>query len=359
MNKMQEKNSTEISKDELNERKDKLINFLKEKKEWIYLLVLAFLIFISAYIRTRNIPLLKDITTGTWTLGPDLDPFLFLRWTKYIIENGSLMSLDPMRYVPLGYDTAGEMVLLPYMMAWFYKFLAFFSNEVTVTYSAILFPVFMFGLAVIAFFLFSRKIFDKEGKQTRNIIALIATTFFILIPSLLPRTIAGIPEKEAASFFFLFIAFYFFLEAISSKNLKKGLTFGILAGISTGLLALIWGGVLFVFFTIPAAVLLSFLFGKIKEKEFLSLAVSPGNFTEVKQMLEYVFRMIDKKVELKEALDAPEHFIEGRTAEIIFNKKRIGFIGEVHPRVLRNWKIKMPVALFEINLDDVLEEFEN
>jgi len=197
-----------------------------------------------------------------------LDPFLFLRWAKYIVENGSLMAHDAMRYVPLGYDTAGEMKLLSYMMAWFYKFLAFFSNEVTVTYSAILFPVFMFGLAVIAFFLFSRKIFDKEGKQTRNIIALIATTFFILIPSLLPRTIAGIPEKEAASFFFLFIAFYFFLEAISSKNLKKGLTFGILAGISTGLLALIWGGVLFVFFTIPAAVLLSFLFGKIKEKEF-------------------------------------------------------------------------------------------
>src|SRR3989338_9176721 len=98
---------------------------------------------------------------------------------------------------------------------------------------------------------------------------------------------------------------------------------------------------------------------EIKEKEFLSLAVSPGNFTEVKQMLEYVFRMVDKKVELKEAQRVPEHFIEGRTAEIIFNKKRIGFIGEVHPRVLRNWKIKMPVALFEINLDDVLEELEN
>ena len=62
-----------------------------------------------------------------------------------------------------------------------------------------------------------------------------------------------------------------------------------------------------------------------------------------------------KKVDLKETEKTPEHFIEGRTAEIIFNKKRIGFIGEVHPRVLRNWKIKMPVALFEISLDDVLK----
>ena len=94
---------------------------------------------------------------------------------------------------------------------------------------------------------------------------------------------------------------------------------------------------------------------EIKEKEFLSLAVSPGNFTEVKQILEYIFRMIDKKVDLKETEKTPEHFIEGRTAEIIFNKKRIGFIVEVNPRVLRNWKIKMPVALFEISLDDVLK----
>ena len=64
--------------------------------------------------------------------------------------------------------------------------------------------------------------------------------------------------------------------------------------------------------------------------------------------------MVDKKVELKEAQRVPEHFIEGRTAEIIFNKKKIGFIGEIHPKTLRNWKIKMPVALFEIEMDGVL-----
>ena len=67
--------------------------------------------------------------------------------------------------------------------------------------------------------------------------------------------------------------------------------------------------------------------------------------------------MTEKKIELKETADIPEHFIEGRTAEVIFNKKRIGFVGEIHPKILRNWKIKMPVALFEIVLDDILKEF--
>ena len=256
------------AKYELDERKEKVISFLKEKKDWAYYLILSFIVLVSVYIRTRNIPKLKDVATGTWTLGPDLDPFLFLRWAKHIVEHGSLMAFDTMRYVPLGYDTAGEMKLLSYMIAWFYHFLSFFSKEVTVTYSAILFPVIMFGLTVIAFFLFARKIFYKENKKIRNIIALIATAFFVVIPSLLPRTIAGIPEKESAAFFFMFMTFYLFLEAFTSKEIKKSLIFGMLSGISTALMALIWGGVLFIFFTIPAAFLLCFILGKVKKKDF-------------------------------------------------------------------------------------------
>ncbi len=97
---------------------------------------------------------------------------------------------------------------------------------------------------------------------------------------------------------------------------------------------------------------------RITEKECLCLATSPGNFTEVRQALEYLSRMIGKKIELKETEKIPEHFIEGRTAEVLFNKKRIGFVGEVHPKILMNWKIKMPVALFEIELDDILKDLE-
>jgi len=267
-----------VTKDELKERKEKVVNFLSKKRDWIYYLILAFIVWISVNIRTRNIPKLKDITTGTWTLGPDLDPFLFLRWTEYIVEHGKLFVLDTMRSVPLAdicsgitcnpVNTAGEMKLLSYMIAWFYHFLSFFSKEVTVTYAAILFPAIMFGLTIIAFFLFARKIFYKEDKKTRNIIALVATAFFAFIPSLLPRTIAGIPEKESAAFLFIFLSFYFILEAFTTKNFKKGAIFSVLAGISTGLLGLIWGGITFVFMTISGAVLFAFLLGQIQDKKF-------------------------------------------------------------------------------------------
>lgn len=94
---------------------------------------------------------------------------------------------------------------------------------------------------------------------------------------------------------------------------------------------------------------------KIVEKESLAVGISPGNFTKVKQVIEYLFRMIDKEIEFKEAEKSPGHLIDGRTAEILFNGKKIGYLGEVHPKTLDAWKIKMPVGILEIELDDVLE----
>jgi phenylalanyl-tRNA synthetase beta chain len=94
---------------------------------------------------------------------------------------------------------------------------------------------------------------------------------------------------------------------------------------------------------------------EIKEKENLSIAITPGNFTDLRQILEYLFRMLGKNVKIQEPQEFPLHFIEGRVAEILINDKKAGFIGEIHPKILKNWKLKMPVALLEISLDEVFE----
>ena len=94
---------------------------------------------------------------------------------------------------------------------------------------------------------------------------------------------------------------------------------------------------------------------KITEKERLAVAISPGNFTEIKQILEYLSRMLDSKIEIKESEDFPQYFIEGRVAEIKMGDKEIGFIGEIHPKILKNWRIKMPVSIFEISLEEIFE----
>jgi phenylalanyl-tRNA synthetase beta chain len=96
--------------------------------------------------------------------------------------------------------------------------------------------------------------------------------------------------------------------------------------------------------------------GDIREIEKLAIGLSPGNFTEIKQALEYFSNMTGLSMNLKEEEETPIHFIEGRTGKIIFKGKEIGFIGEIHPKILKNWKIKMPVALLEINLEEIFKE---
>jgi len=249
--------------EEFNRRKEKVLNLLKSGPSKLFYLILALIIFIGLYIRTSNLSGLRDITTGSWTLGPDLDPFLFLRWAEYIVSHGSLYAIDTMRYVPLGFNTTAEVLLHPYLIAWFHKLAVFFGSG-SIEQSAALFPVFMFGLTIISFFLFTRRIFiEKLGYKKSTMIALISSFFISVIPVLIPRTIAGIPEKESSAFFFLFLALYLFLVAWQSKNLKKQIIVSLLAGMSTSAMALVWGGYIYLFLTIGLSAFISFILGRI------------------------------------------------------------------------------------------------
>jgi asparagine N-glycosylation enzyme membrane subunit Stt3 len=259
---------------ELEKRKEKFISFMKKRELWV-IGILIIVLILGAYIRVQPMldhngePGLWDITTNSWTLGPDLDPFLFLRTAQTILKNGSVPSIDTMRYVPLGADTSVETKLLPYMIVWTYDFLNAFS-PVTIEYAADILPVIMFALTIIAFFLFVREIFIKKHKKIEaNIIALISSLFLTVIPVFLSRTIAGVPEKESTGFFFMFLAFYFFLKAWNNEGMKKPIIFSVLAGLSTALMGFIWGGMVYIFVGIGVATLLAFLLGKVKKKETL------------------------------------------------------------------------------------------
>ena len=96
--------------------------------------------------------------------------------------------------------------------------------------------------------------------------------------------------------------------------------------------------------------------GKIKEQEKLAIAITPGNFTQLKQILDYTSKMLGIEVTLQEPEQFSQWFIEGRVAEVALNNKPAGFIGEIHPKILKNWRIKMPVTLLEIDLEGVFEE---
>lgn len=101
----------------------------------------------------------------------------------------------------------------------------------------------------------------------------------------------------------------------------------------------------------------------IKEKEKLGIALADDKitFTELKQIVDYLFKMIDKEYEIDSDVEENEHvgFIDGRYGRVVVKvegkKEAIGFIGEVHPRVLKNFGLKTPVVAFEIDLDWFLD----
>lgn len=49
-------------------------------------------------------------------------------------------------------------------------------------------------------------------------------------------------------------------------------------------------------------------------------------------------------------------FIEGRCANIVINEKNLGVIGEIAPAAVENFKLRVPVAAFELNMSSLLEK---
>jgi len=260
------------------ERKKKVIDFFKKSPGWIFLIILLALLILGVYIRMLPLtdhngkPGLWDITTNDYTLGPDLDPFLFLRYATTMINNGSLPQIDTMRNVPLFFDTTTELQMVSYMIVLTYKAVNLFGNY-SINFAGAFMPVWMFALTIIAFFFFVREIFIRPGNKKSfikaNIIALISTFFMIVSPEFLSRTVAGIPEKESVGFFFMFLSFYLFLKAWKSEKIITASILGVLAGISTALMGLTWGGVTYIYVTIAFASLIAFLLNKFENKETL------------------------------------------------------------------------------------------
>mgnify|MGYP003978511069 FL=1 len=94
----------------------------------------------------------------------------------------------------------------------------------------------------------------------------------------------------------------------------------------------------------------------IKESESLAIALADEktNFTDLKMILDYLFKMLDIEYTLENAEN--NNYIAGRVGKILVDGKEIGFIGEVAPRVLKNWKIKVPIAALEIDLEWLLNQ---
>jgi asparagine N-glycosylation enzyme membrane subunit Stt3 len=251
------KEETDNSEKSMDQRRKELIETIKEKRNYIIYIILMGIIGLGSYIRVQNLRLLKDITTGKY-IPLALDPHLFLKYTQYIVEHGSLLVHDPTRFVPLGTSTL-QYIFTSSFIANLYKFISIFSNT-TLEYIDVIYPVICFAVALVFFFLLVKKMFDWK-------VGLIATFFLSIIPAFLHRTMAGFSDHEALGIMLMFMAMYFYVLGWQNKSHNWSIGWGALAGIFTGFMGLSWGGWKFLILIISLFVLVEFFFDKIKKKD--------------------------------------------------------------------------------------------
>lgn len=79
---------------------------------------------------------------------------------------------------------------------------------------------------------------------------------------------------------------------------------------------------------------------------------SKASFTEMKSLVQSVFRDLDKELSLAHIEDSA--YIAGRCAGILVDGNLIGSFGEFNPQVIENFELGYPVAGFEISLESFL-----
>jgi phenylalanyl-tRNA synthetase beta chain len=83
------------------------------------------------------------------------------------------------------------------------------------------------------------------------------------------------------------------------------------------------------------------------------LAHAEANFSDIHSYLDLLLYYLDVPYRL-EALDHPS-FLAGRAGRVLCDGRLLGLIGELHPEVLEQWQIGMPVSVFEVSVSEVMK----
>jgi phenylalanyl-tRNA synthetase beta chain len=80
------------------------------------------------------------------------------------------------------------------------------------------------------------------------------------------------------------------------------------------------------------------------------------NLNKVKSEIDILFQLLGKDVTYK-AIKNPS-YLEGRVFSINIGKRQIGILGEIHPQVILNFKLKQPIVALELQLVQQFPEIE-
>jgi phenylalanyl-tRNA synthetase beta chain len=93
---------------------------------------------------------------------------------------------------------------------------------------------------------------------------------------------------------------------------------------------------------------------RTKNVRKLSAAIADSRvcYQDIAAVLDVLLKKLNVKYKLRRSQH--ESFIDGRVAYVLVRNKQIGVIGEIHPSILKNWKLEMPVVVFEIDLEELM-----
>jgi len=93
--------------------------------------------------------------------------------------------------------------------------------------------------------------------------------------------------------------------------------------------------------------------GKVVDYHRVALVSAHGNadYTEARQAIDFIMKSFGIDYEVVEVENSS--FMEGRVGRVIVNGKKIAYVGELNPKVIKNFDLNVPVCGFELNLTEL------
>jgi phenylalanyl-tRNA synthetase beta chain len=83
----------------------------------------------------------------------------------------------------------------------------------------------------------------------------------------------------------------------------------------------------------------------------LVLAEDHIDYTKIRQVLDYIIRSIGAEYTIEEVKH--NSFLSGRVGRVVVEGVKVGYVGEIKPKVLDNFGLEVPVGALEINLTEL------
>ncbi|MGE3859386.1 MAG: phenylalanine--tRNA ligase subunit beta [Nitrososphaeraceae archaeon] len=94
---------------------------------------------------------------------------------------------------------------------------------------------------------------------------------------------------------------------------------------------------------------------KIEENWSLGAIIASNNtsYTEIKSILQSIFKL-NFGEEIITKKNQNDLFISGRSGDVFLQNEMVGFLGEISPKFITKFNLRLPVSIFELNLSSLL-----